>query len=79
MPDDNQRISRPTDLIEIADRRTERRGKTLDLDSELVMAVQEVCQERRWHWRKKSIRFQTSAGATCLRPVLIRWHGWLDR
>jgi len=49
----------PTDLIQMANKRTEFRGKALDLPNELVMAVQELCQERRWHWRKQSIAFPT--------------------
>jgi hypothetical protein len=52
----------PAEIIELAMKRTERRGKTLDLKKELVIVAQEFCQERRWHWRKKSTAFNTAAG-----------------
>jgi hypothetical protein len=46
-------------LIELADRRTERRGsKTLDLNSEFLMALQMLCMERRWFWRRRTAFFQ---------------------
>jgi hypothetical protein len=46
-------------LIELADRRTERRGsKTLDLNSEFLMALQHLCMEKRWYWRRKTAMFQ---------------------
>jgi hypothetical protein len=42
------------DLIEQADRRTERRGsKVLDLNSEFISALQNFCMERRWYWRRR--------------------------
>lgn len=62
MADPGQRKFKPSDLIDLADRRSERRGKTLDLKRELLLSTQELCQERRWHWRKKSIAFQTESG-----------------
>jgi len=50
-------------LIELADRRTERRGsKTLDLDSEFLMALQCFCTETRWSWRRKTSIFTLRAG-----------------
>lgn len=50
-------------LVELADRRTERRGsKTLDLDSEFLMALQEFCMETRWEWRRKVAMFTLQAG-----------------
>jgi hypothetical protein len=50
-------------LIEIADRRTERRGsKVLDLDQEFILALQEFCMDARWPWRRKSTWLQTFAG-----------------
>jgi hypothetical protein len=50
-------------LIELADRRTERRGsKTLDLNSEFFMALQEFCLERRWSWRRKTAAFSLQSG-----------------
>ena len=52
----------PQQIIEMAQKRTERRGKTLDLPAELTIVAQELCQEHRWHWRKKSIVVTTVAG-----------------
>lgn len=50
-------------LIELADRRTERRGsKTLDLNSEFVMALQFFCMELRWSWRRKLTVWNLTAG-----------------
>ena len=50
-------------LIELADRRTERRGsKTLDLNSEFLLALQFLCMDRRWSWRRKLAFFQIVAG-----------------
>jgi hypothetical protein len=47
----------------MADRRTERRGsKTLDLQSEFLMALQEFCMEYRWPWRRTTTQLMTSAG-----------------
>jgi hypothetical protein len=47
-------------IIEMANKRTERRGaKVLDLAQELLIASIELCQERRWHWRKRSVKFPT--------------------
>lgn len=40
--------------IEIAQKRTERRGATLDLEGEFILALQEVCMETRWWWRRKT-------------------------
>lgn len=53
----------PVEIIELANKRTERRGETqLDLPRELVMVTQELCAERRWHWRKRSVAVTTEAG-----------------
>lgn len=50
-------------IIELADRRTERRGsKTLDLNSELLLALQTLILERRWSWRRKISMFQIRGG-----------------
>jgi hypothetical protein len=50
-------------MVELADRRTERRGsKTLDLDSEFLMALQTLVMERRWSWRRKVAMFMMQAG-----------------
>src|SRR5262252_6926947 len=50
-------------LIELADRRTERRGsKTLDLDSEFFMALQHFLMETRWSWRRKTSVFNLQTG-----------------
>lgn len=52
-----------TMLIELADRRTERRGsKTLDLNSEFLMALQYLCMELRWSWRRKTSSFLMKPG-----------------
>jgi hypothetical protein len=52
----------PDEIIEMANKRTDRRGaKILDLAQELLIASIELCQERRWHWRKRSIKFPTVA------------------
>ncbi len=51
-------------LIELADRRTERRGsKVLDLRAEFLLALQEFCLEARWPWRRKTTEFTTTAGS----------------
>jgi hypothetical protein len=51
-------------LIELADRRTERRGsKLLDLQSEFLMALQEFCMEKRWPWRRRTTQLTTTAGS----------------
>jgi hypothetical protein len=51
-------------LIEVADRRTERRGsKTLDLNAEFAMAVQYLVMECRWSWRRK-LKFFTQVPGT---------------
>lgn len=50
-------------IIELADRRTERRGsKTLDLNSEFILALQHLCMERRWSWRRRIAMFQILGG-----------------
>jgi hypothetical protein len=51
-------------IIEMANKRTERRGKNLNLVTELLIAIQELAQERRWHWRKKSVKFSTVPGTS---------------
>jgi hypothetical protein len=51
----------PADIIELAMKQSERRGKQLDLPKELANVAQEFCQERRWFWRKKTITFSTVA------------------
>jgi hypothetical protein len=51
-----------SDIIEIANQRTERRGeKTLNLKAELLGVLQEFCQEHRWYWRRKSCVINTVA------------------
>src|SRR5690349_8512133 len=49
-------------IIEIANRRTENRGKSLELDSEFLTALQSVCLEKRWWWRRKIVAFSLVAG-----------------
>jgi hypothetical protein len=51
-----------TQLIELADARTERRGKTLNLKLEYLNALQEFCLESRFYWRRKTLTFNTQAG-----------------
>jgi hypothetical protein len=53
-----------TQCIEIAQKRTERRGATLDLGAEFILALQEVCIETRWWWRRKTAIFTLVAGTT---------------
>lgn len=50
-----------TQIKELADKRTERRGGKLDLDSEILLAIQDICQDRKWWWRRKTVRFETAA------------------
>jgi len=40
-------------IIEVANRRTEQRGTSLDLNGELYIALQELCLEKRWWWRRR--------------------------
>lgn len=50
-------------LIELADRRTERRGsKVLDLNQEFLLALSEFCMEARWPWRRKTSWLETYVG-----------------
>jgi hypothetical protein len=51
-----------TQCIEIAQKRTERRGASLDLGSEFIAALQEVCMETRWWWRRKTAIFTLTSG-----------------
>jgi hypothetical protein len=51
-----------TQIVELADTRTERRGKTLNKKLELLNALQEFCMESRFYWRKKTVTFSTIAG-----------------
>jgi hypothetical protein len=48
-------------IIELADTRTERRGKTLNLKLEFLNALQEFATESRFYWRKKSVTLNTAA------------------
>lgn len=53
----------PDQLVELADRRTERRGsKTLDLNAEFIHALQSFVTETRWAWRRKSANLTLKAG-----------------
>lgn len=45
----------------MANRRTERRGSALDLSGEYLTALQEVCTEKRWWWRRKIAAFSLVA------------------
>jgi hypothetical protein len=49
-------------IIDMANRRTELRGKSLDLNGELLTALQEVCMEHRWWWRRRIVPFTLNAG-----------------
>ena len=49
-------------IIDMANRRTEQRGASLNLDSELYIALQELCLERRWWWRRRVNLFTITAG-----------------
>jgi hypothetical protein len=51
-------------IIEIANRRTERRGTSLDLNAELLLALQEFTLERRWWWRRRTVQFTLQAGVS---------------
>lgn len=51
-----------TQIIEMANRRTERRGAPLDMGGEYLSALQEVCMERRWWWRRRIATFSLVAG-----------------
>lgn len=45
-----------------ANRRCEQRGDSLDLDAELFVALQELCLESRWWWRRRVATFTLVAG-----------------
>jgi hypothetical protein len=49
-------------MIEFVHRRTKKIGADLDMDGELLTALQELCGEQKWYWRRKSVSFQTEAG-----------------
>jgi len=49
-------------IIEIVARRTERRGDSLDQNAELYTALQELCLEKRWWWRRRVSLFTIVAG-----------------
>lgn len=49
-------------VIDLANKRTEQRGTSLDLDGELYIALQELCLERRWWWRRKVALFNIVSG-----------------
>lgn len=44
-----------------ANRRTEKRGDSLDLDAELYVALIELCLETRWWWRRRVATFSLVA------------------
>jgi hypothetical protein len=48
-------------IIEAANKRTELRGKALDLDVEFLIALQLFCKETFWYWRRKTATFNTVA------------------
>jgi hypothetical protein len=51
-----------TQLIELANRRSERRGISLDLGGEFLIALQVMCLEKRWWWRRRIAPFTLTAG-----------------
>lgn len=52
-------------IIEIANKRTERRAeKNLDLKAELLGVIQRFCDEHRFYWRRKSAIINTLADGT---------------
>jgi len=51
-------------MIQVANLRTEKRAQTLDQDSEFYTALQEVCLERRWWWRRRIGTFTMVAGTS---------------
>src|ERR1017187_934674 len=49
-------------LLSLAALRTESRASTLDQNSEFYIALQEICLERRWWWRRKVNIFNLVVG-----------------
>jgi hypothetical protein len=51
-------------LIDLVQKRTNKyaREAKLDMTSEYLTALQELCSRHKWYWRRKSIRYQTVAG-----------------
>ncbi len=49
-------------IVEMAGRRTEKRGISLDLNGELYIALQELCLAKRWWWRRRIITFTIQQG-----------------
>ena len=49
-------------VIDIANRRTEKRAGSLDLNAEFTLALQELCLYQQWWWREKSVAFTLKAG-----------------
>ena len=47
---------------QVANRRTEGRGSSLDLDAEAFVALQELCLETRWWWRRRVATLNLIAG-----------------
>jgi hypothetical protein len=50
------------EIVQLAGLRTEQRGQSLDLSGELYIALQELCLERRWWWRRRVTVFNIVAG-----------------
>lgn len=50
-------------IIDAAHKRTDGRAKSLDVEAEYALALQEVALENRWWWRRKIVPFTITAGA----------------
>jgi hypothetical protein len=50
------------EIVQLVNLRTENRGESLDLNGELYLALQELCLEKRWWWRRKVVTFNIVAG-----------------
>lgn len=49
-------------IISTVSRRTEQRGSALDLGGEFIIALQDICLESRWWWRRRVNTFSLVAG-----------------
>lgn len=54
-------------IITVASKRTENRGaKTLVLEDELLLVIQELCLMKEWEWRHRTSTFDTLADGTAI-------------
>mgnify|MGYP005815899601 CR=1 FL=1 len=49
-------------IIDVANSRTDNRGKKLQLNWELYTVIQDLCSRHRWYWRRKRYTFNTAQG-----------------